>query len=557
MTRILFFILSSITLLGQSNIIVKTSQKDSVVFTPVGLGFYHQHNNIFIGANAGRVDSTLVDNIAIGTSSQSNAADGFGNISIGHSTLQVNQGINNIAIGRNSMLVNTNGSQNTAVGSFSMLQNTGGSYNTVFGSETLQFNTIGSYNTALGYQSMRNNDEGLSNTAVGSQALFANTDGNFNSALGDWAMYNNTIGSLNTAIGNSSLFSNTTGMENVAVGSSALLLNTEGYSNTATGYRSMLSNTTGYENTAHGYKSMHANTIGIRNTATGALALSNNVGGTQNTAMGYYALPFNDVGSDNTAVGVSSAYNNENGSENTALGVEALYSNTSSNGNTSVGFQSGYSTIGTGNVFLGYRAGYHEQSSNSLYIDNDSTRSPLIYGDFAEDEVGIHGRLGLNLKEPASDLHIKQTNLFDGIRIESSIDTNHWSTYIDGARDYNFGYNNNLVSYINDIDGSYNVFSDRRLKSDIASLDDRIQDILALHPVTYYDTKDATKQAQLGFIAQEVQELFPEAVHEKDGYLSINYNVFGVLAIEALRQQETRILELESKMAQIMGELKK
>lgn len=45
---------------------------------------------------------------------------------------------------------------------------------------------------------------------------------------------------------------------------------------------------------------------------------------------------------------------------------------------------------GSGNVFLGYNAGYNETGSDKLYIDNSNTSTPLIYGDFAANRVGIN-----------------------------------------------------------------------------------------------------------------------------------------------------------------------
>ena len=60
--------------------------------------------------------------------------------------------------------------------------------------------------------------------------------------------------------------------------------------------------------------------------------------------------------------------------------------------NTSVGFETGANNLtGSGNVFLGYQAGYNETGSNKLYIDNSNTSTPLIYGDFDTDKVTING----------------------------------------------------------------------------------------------------------------------------------------------------------------------
>jgi hypothetical protein len=99
---------------------------------------------------------------------------------------------------------------------------------------------------------------------------------------------------------------------------------------------------------------------------------------------------------NNNAVGVLSLENITSGDNNSALGYGALHSITSGTDNTAIGINAGYSTItGSGNVFIGSNAGYNETGSNSLYIDNSNTSTPLIKGDFASNAVTVHGSLGV------------------------------------------------------------------------------------------------------------------------------------------------------------------
>ena len=84
--------------------------------------------------------------------------------------------------------------------------------------------------------------------------------------------------------------------------------------------------------------------------------------------------------------------NNTTGSYNTAVGKNALKGNTSGNQNTAIGLGAGSTNSqGTGNIFVGYMAGSQETGSNKLYIDNSSTTTPLIHGDFQTDTVTING----------------------------------------------------------------------------------------------------------------------------------------------------------------------
>jgi hypothetical protein len=59
-----------------------------------------------------------------------------------------------------------------------------------------------------------------------------------------------------------------------------------------------------------------------------------------------------------------------------------------------IGREVGYwNSNGSGNVFLGYRAGYNDTGSNRLYIDNSAASRPLIYGEFNNDILDVNGQL--------------------------------------------------------------------------------------------------------------------------------------------------------------------
>jgi hypothetical protein len=91
---------------------------------------------------------------------------------------------NNIAIGEDSLLVNTTGSGNTGLGYF-----------------TLKATTIGIENTAVGRGALLTNISGSYNVGVGGTALGVAT-GSFNTAIGRNAGGSISSGSKNTIIGN-------------------------------------------------------------------------------------------------------------------------------------------------------------------------------------------------------------------------------------------------------------------------------------------------------------------------------------------------------------------
>ncbi len=132
------------------------------------------------------------------------------------------------------------------------------------------------------------------------------------------------------------------------------------------------------------------------NLGIGKNALSTNTSGNRNAAIGYESQYFNVTGNRNTTLGNASQYNNFSGNANVALGFQSNYFNETGENNTLIGTRAGYGSTGnsfSGNVFIGYQAGYNETASDKLYIENSDSDTPLIWGDFDTDSIKITGKL--------------------------------------------------------------------------------------------------------------------------------------------------------------------
>ena len=82
--------------------------------------------------------------------------------------------------------------------------------------------------------------------------------------------------------------------------------------------------------------------------------------------------------------------------------------------------------------------------------------------------------------------------------------------------------------------------SDARLKTNIETLDTSTLDkVLQLNPVSFNWLADPTGPRDLGFLAQDVQKLFPETVftNATDGYMGINYSRFPSILAKAIQQE--------------------
>jgi hypothetical protein len=87
--------------------------------------------------------------------------------------------------------------------------------------------------------------------------------------------------------------------------------------------------------------------------------------------------------------------------------------------------------------------------------------------------------------------------------------------------------------------------SDARLKTNIAPLPSELARVMKLNPVSF-DWIKSGENAD-GLIAQEVQEIFPKAVHEADGYLNISYPQLVPYLIKALQEQQSEINKLKKR----------
>ena len=93
--------------------------------------------------------------------------------------------------------------------------------------------------------------------------------------------------------------------------------------------------------------------------------------------------------------------------------------------------------------------------------------------------------------------------------------------------------------------------SDSRLKTNLSPIKVNLDSLSKLQKV-HFDWKDKEKMGssrQLGMIAQEVQELYPELIStSEDGTLSLAYDKLGVIALEAIDLLHKENKELKNRL---------
>ncbi len=228
----------------------------------------------------------------------------------------------------------------------------------------------------------------------------------------------------------------TGGANNTHIGYFSGRVNTNQWGSTFVGSQSGYNHTTGYASTFVGLNSGFATTTANWGSYFGHQSGQNNTTGYQNTYAGSLAGYTNTTGNNNAAFGHYSGGTNITGSQNTYIGSYAGTYNTGSN-NTFIGYGAGFFSNSTnfGNVFLGHQAGYNETGSDKLYICNNSTATPLIWGDFGISKLVFNGKVSTGTQNQptavgtantsAYTLFVKGGLLSDEVRVRTG-----WADYV-------------------------------------------------------------------------------------------------------------------------------
>ena len=94
--------------------------------------------------------------------------------------------------------------------------------------------------------------------------------------------------------------------------------------------------------------------------------------------------------------------------------------------------------------------------------------------------------------------------------------------------------------------GGWTHSSDARLKHDISPIEDALNKILKIRGVEYVFNSDSENKTQLGFIAQEIEPIFPEVVQtDKKGFKSMIYSNLVAPLVESVKALYARIVGID------------
>jgi hypothetical protein len=105
------------------------------------------------------------------------------------------------------------------------------------------------------------------------------------------------------------------------------------------------------------------------------------------------------------------------------------------------------------------------------------------------------------------------------------------------------------------VDGTgVHSYSDVRLKHNIVSMSNMLEKVLQMQGVTF--NLNANNQASFGFIAQDLEKVFPLAVNTgSDGYKSVNYAAMTSVLVEAIKELNAKVEKLETENTNLKSQV--
>jgi len=589
-------------LINQSN---SNTSWGANALNPASAGFF----NTAIGGNALSLNNAS-GNTATGAFALESNVNGTENTAIGAFALESNvTGTENTAIGNTAMINNKAGSNNTANGSQALRYNDGLN-NTAMGWASLYTNSTGNNNTAIGANSLPNNSLGSDNTAIG-----YNTGSGIINGIGNVLIGNNAggaeQGSNKLYISNSATDNNSTliygEFDNKLLRSNGRMeINSDNILND--GLR-VIKNYVVATNknlvAVYGENAVDDNwgigvmgkggRVGVQGMSQGA-GNSLTYAGVKGTAdginvsanLGVWGLASGPEFANRAVAGEATGSSGEKyGVYGSATGGGANYAvyGTASGGTTNYAgyfagnvFTNGKLTIsttaGTAGLDLASSDAYAEMRvirntlgtadkdlyfgfggplNSSLHLFSDGIETMIV----KSNQIGV-GKIPLTSNND-SRFQVKQQGAQNGIGIEAANNTNHWDLWVgsSAASDLSLYYNGSSKGVFSNVNGAYVASSDRRLKKDIVPQTTVLNNLMQLQAYQYHylDNKPADNLSN-GFMAQDVQKIFPDAVFETDikngeTRLGINYQYFTVLAIKGLQEQQQQMQSHEERIVKL------
>ena len=240
-----------------------------------------------------------------------------------------------------------------------------------------------------------------------------------------------------------------------------------------------------------------------------------------------------------------------------------------------------YSTGGLGATMAFHRAGYYAvnmgldadnifriggwSASNGLiqldmsgnFTALTSSRAPIFYD---SDNTGFYinpnstsAVSGAILIGPNTSGKYTRFGGNGGATDVATVSASNGNLHLDAEAGFNIylaWYNTSTVNVGGAIvaNGNITAFSDIRVKDNVETIPSALDKLDQIRGVTYTRTDLEDKERRYaGVIAQEIEQVLPEAVFENEEYKSVDYNATIALLIQAVKELTNKVKALEAK----------
>lgn len=211
-----------------------------------------------------------------------------------------------------------------------------------------------------------------------------------------------------------------------------------------------------------------------------------------------------------------------------------------------------------------YTSYFGYDTNEDIYLRGGKNSSKVFLNDVGPKIVIGNGStlVSINNGIPSYPLEVRQVSGKGVIFVEPNNSFNNWELRPEfyaanyPAPDLNMIYNGQYKSYFSWDAAHFYTYSDRRLKTNIQDMPELLENYMRLQPVEYEMKNDNSHRKVLGFIAQDVQKLFPDLVTLTikdnrqpypgiDSLYGLDYNGFRLLTIKALQEQQQKIKSMQ------------
>ena len=185
-----------------------------------------------------------------------------------------------------------------------------------------------------------------------------------------------------------------------------------------------------------------------------------------------------------------------------------------------------------------------DTDNGSLYFNHNSQSHTLLNPSGGQTSIGII--------TPQANLHVNTTPSQYALTLNAN--SERWNIHpYPAIQKLGFHLDDVAYSHVDVASGQWIALSDRRFKDNIQPMQSVSDRLKSLDVKTYTIGEVASSDRSIGVMAQQVQKVFPELVHEYEGNFALSYAQLAIVALKALQEQNAELDALEKELTELIS----